>query len=82
MRRDADLREVFQRKMQITLQISLTYAEVTFAVQALKLIDTEFGENIFEFTTVTPGGLDWYREQGITRQDVTDCRNILEQLIA
>ncbi len=82
LRRNLDLLpKIFCLRKKIKVRVSLDSIELLLAIRAIDVIEMEFKDDIFEFMTVTPGGLGWYNDKkGISLQDLHDCRNFLKQI--
>ncbi len=82
LRRNLDLLpKIFCLRKKIKVNVSLDSTDLILAIRALDVIEMEFKDDIFEFMTVTPGGLGWYNDKKrISLQDIHDCRNFLKQI--
>ncbi len=81
LRQNVDLHKIFCLRKTITVQISINPIELPLAIRTIDVIEMEFKNNIIEFMTVTPGGLDWHNDgKGISLQDIHDCRNFLKEI--
>lgn len=82
LQRNLDLLpKIFCLRKKIKVCVSIDSTELLLAIRAIDVIEKEFKDDIFEFMTVTPGGLDWYNDKkGISLQDIHDCRNFLKQV--